>query len=48
LNIEATAKKYPVQTAVNWQTAIKQSDADLTVLTGSLYFVSKVREEYAK
>ena len=48
LNIEATAKKYPVQTAVNWQTAVKQSDADLTVLTGSLYFVSKVREEYAK
>jgi len=48
LNIEATAKKYPVGTAVNWQTAIRQSDADLTVLTGSLYFVSKVREEYAK
>ncbi|TOZ08179.1 bifunctional folylpolyglutamate synthase/dihydrofolate synthase [Leuconostoc pseudomesenteroides] len=48
LNIEATAKKYPVGTAVNWQTALRQSDADLTVLTGSLYFVSKVREEYAK
>ena len=48
LNIEATAKKYPVGMAVNWQTAIRQSDADLTVLTGSLYFVSKVREEYAK
>jgi len=48
LNIEATAKKYSVGTAVNWQTAIRQSDADLTVLTGSLYFVSKVREEYAK
>ncbi|MFT8714452.1 MAG: Mur ligase family protein [Leuconostoc pseudomesenteroides] len=48
LNIEATAKKYPVGTAVSWQTALRQSDADLTVLTGSLYFVSKVREEYAK
>lgn len=48
LNIEATAKKYPVGMAANWQTALRQSDADLTVLTGSLYFVSKVREEYAK
>ena len=45
LDIEAVAKKYGVQVADNWREAYHQSEADMTIFTGSLYFVSEVREE---
>ena len=45
LSIEQTLKQYQVSAMPHWQ-AVEKSTADLTVLTGSLYFISEVREQY--
>jgi folylpolyglutamate synthase/dihydrofolate synthase len=46
LSIEQTLKQYQVSAMPHWQEAVEKSTADLTVLTGSLYFISEVREQY--
>lgn len=46
LSIEHTLKQYQVSAMPHWQEAVEKSTADLTVLTGSLYFISEVREQY--
>ncbi|MGQ2285751.1 bifunctional folylpolyglutamate synthase/dihydrofolate synthase [Leuconostoc suionicum] len=46
LSIDQTLKKYQVSAMPHWQEAVEKSTADLTVLTGSLYFISEVREQY--
>lgn len=46
LFIEQTLKQYQVSAMPHWQEAVEKSTADLTVLTGSLYFISEVREQY--
>lgn len=45
LDILKTAANYRVSTAENWREAYQESNADLTVFTGSLYFVSEIRGE---
>lgn len=48
LSIDQTLKQYQVSAMSHWQEAVEQSTADLTVLTGSLYFISEVREQYGR
>ncbi|GMA69478.1 bifunctional folylpolyglutamate synthase/dihydrofolate synthase [Leuconostoc litchii] len=49
LSVEKTIAMYPqISTVSNWHQAVEKSRASLTVLTGSLYFVSEVREYYAR
>lgn len=45
LDILKTAANYRVSTAESWREAYQESNADLTVFTGSLYFVSEIRGE---
>lgn len=45
LNISSVAKQYAIKTADSWQTAFHESHSDMTIFTGSLYFVSEVRNQ---
>lgn len=45
LDVLTTAKKYGISTAKSWQEAYELSRSDITIFTGSLYFVSEVRKK---
>ncbi|WP_294974406.1 folylpolyglutamate synthase/dihydrofolate synthase family protein [uncultured Leuconostoc sp.] len=45
LDIETVSQKYDVKVAHNWREAYQQGNTDMTIFTGSLYFVSEVRGE---
>lgn len=45
LDIDSAAKQYDVLSMPSWREAYQQSNTDIVVFTGSLYFVSQVRGE---